>query len=230
VRRFAHENGLSLFFLGLFVVTVVGESFAGQHAESAERGEHGEHGEHGERAVSWWSYITSADFGGAVMANWQSEFLQFSLFIAATVWLVQKGSTESSLLGDVGLESDARQQVGRFTPADGPDSARGNDLRTRAYENSLLIVMTSIFVATWFGQSLNNWRAFNQEQAVRDEQALSWGRYLLNPDFWENTLQNWQSEFLAVGTMVVITIYLRQRGSPESKPVGAPHDETGSSG
>jgi hypothetical protein len=218
------ENGLSLFFLGLFVAAVVGESFAGQHAESAERLEHGE------RAVSWWSYITSADFGGAVMENWQSEFLQFSLFIAATVWLVQKGSTESSLLGDVGLESDEQQKVGRFTPADGPGSARGNDLRTHAYENSLLIVMTSIFVATWFAQSLNNWRAFNQEQAVHDEQALSWGRYLLNPDFWENTLQNWQSEFLAVGTMVVITIYLRQRGSTESKPVGAPHDETGSSG
>jgi Domain of unknown function (DUF6766) len=82
----------------------------------------------------------------------------------------------------------------------------------------------------WFGESLNNWRVFNQEQATHDGARVSWGRYLLDPDFWEKTLQNWQSEFLAVGTMVVFTIYLRQRGSPESKPVGAPHDETATSG
>ena len=74
----------------------------------------------------------------------------------------------------------------------------------------LLIVMTLIFVATWFGQSLNNWRVFNEEQAVHDAARVSWGRYLLDPDFWEKTLQNWQSEFLAVGTLVVFTIYLRQ--------------------
>ena len=103
-------------------------------------------------------------------------------------------------------------------------------MRTRIYENSLLIVMTLIVFATLFGQSLNNWRVFNAEQATHDAPPVSWGRYLLVPDFWEKTLQNWQSEFLAVGTMVVFTIYLRQRGSPESKPVGAPHDETATSG
>jgi hypothetical protein len=98
------------------------------------------------------------------------------------------------------------------------------------YENSLVLAMTAIFFATWAAQSLNNWRAFNAEQLEHDDASVSWGRYLLDPDFWERTLQNWQSEFLAVGTMAVFTIYLRQRGSPESKPVGAPHDETGSSG
>jgi hypothetical protein len=224
VRRFARENGLSLFFLGLFVGTVVAQSFAGQHAENAERAEHGA------AALSWWSYVGSAGFGGAVMENWQSEFLQFSLFIGVTVWLVQKGSAESSLLGDAGLESDEQQEVGRFASAAGPASARSNGLRRRVYENSLLIVMTAIFFATWFGQSLNNWRVFNDDRRDHAGAAVSWGRYLLDPDFWEKTLQNWQSEFLAVGTMVVFTIFLRQRGSPESKPVGAPHDETGSSG
>jgi hypothetical protein len=218
------ENGLSLFFLGLFLTTVVCQSFAGQHAENAERSAHGE------GAISWWSYVGSADFGGAVMENWQSEFLQFSVFIAATVWFVQKGSTESSRLDDIGLESDAEQKVGRFTPAAGPGLARRNDLRTRIYENSLLGVMTLIFLATWFGQSLNNWRVFNEEREAQHEPPVSWARYLIEPEFWEKTLQNWQSEFLAVGTMVVFTIYLRQRGSPESKPVGAPHDETASSG
>jgi hypothetical protein len=90
--------------------------------------------------------------------------------------------------------------------------------------------MSTIFFASWLAQSLNNWRTFNDEQLEHDERTVSWGRYLVDPDFWEKTLQNWQSEFLAVGVMVVFTIYLRQRGSPESKPVGAPHDETASSG
>jgi hypothetical protein len=90
--------------------------------------------------------------------------------------------------------------------------------------------MGTIFVLTWFGQSLNNWREFNAEQREHGQSAIGWGQYVLNPDFWDKTLQNWQSEFLAVGTMAVFTIYLRQRGSPESKPVGAPHDQTGSSG
>jgi hypothetical protein len=174
--------------------------------------------------------VVTPDFGGAVMENWQSEFLQFSLFIAATVWLVQKGSNESKALEDAGLESNEQQKIGPHTPTSGPRWAKTEDIRTRIYENSLLIVMTLIFFATWFGQSLNNWRVFNEEQVTHDAARVSWGRYLLDPDFWEKTLQNWQSEFLAVGTLVVFTIYLRQRGSHESKPVGAPHDETASSG
>ena len=105
--------------------------------------------------------------------------------------------------------------------------AKLDDWRRTVYENSLLLAMGAIFVATWLGQSLNNWREFNATQREHGAAAISWGRYLLDPDFWSRTLQNWQSEFLAVGTMAVFTIYLRQRGSPESKPVGAPHDETG---
>jgi hypothetical protein len=224
MRRFARENGLAIFFLALFLGTLVGQSVAGQRNHNAERAEHGE------QALTWWRYVVSPDFGGAVMENWQSEFLQFSLFIAATIWLVQKGSNESKSLETIGRESDEQQRVGRHTPSDGPSWARGNDWQTRIYENSLLLTMTLIFFGTWFAQSLNNWRVFNSEQAAHDEAGVSWARYLLDPDFWEKTLQNWQSEFLAIGTMAVFTIYLRQRGSPESKPVGAPHDETASSG
>jgi hypothetical protein len=224
VRRFARENGLSLFFAVIFLAALLGQSFAGQQSYNAEQVEHGR------QAVSWWRYLVTSDFGGAVLENWQSEFLQFSLFIAATVWLVQKGSNESKQLEDVGLETDERQLIGPHAPERGPRWAKTNDLRTRIYENSLMIVMTAIFVATWFGQSLNNWRVFNDEQREHGASRLSWTDYLLDPDFWEKTLQNWQSEFLAVGTMAVFTIYLRQRGSHESKPVGSPHDETASSG
>jgi hypothetical protein len=90
--------------------------------------------------------------------------------------------------------------------------------------------MSAIFLLTWGGQSLNNWRAENDELRAHGEQTLGWSEYVLGADFWERSLQNWQSEFLAVGTMAVFTIYLRQRGSPESKPVGSPHDETAASG
>jgi hypothetical protein len=222
--RFVRDNGLSLFFGVLFLVAIAGQSLAGLRAHNADVVAHGG------RADSWWQYVTSPDFGGAVMENWQSEFLQFSLFIAATVWLVQRGSNESKKLDDAGLESDAQQLVRRHARPGSPRWAGVGGFRTRIYENSLLIVMTGIFLLTWLTQSVNNWRAFNQQQREHDAAVVSWPRYLLDPDFWERTLQNWQSEFLAVGTMAVFTVYLRQRGSSESKPVGAAHDETGASG
>jgi Domain of unknown function (DUF6766) len=224
MRPFLRDNGLSLFFATTFVVTLVAQSFAGQHAYNAELAEHGG------SAVSWWHYVTSPGYWGSVMENWQSEFLQFTVFIGATIWLVQKGSNESKPAKDAGMETDDKQRVGRFADERSPRWAKVGGLPARLYENSLLVTMTAIFFATWLAQSLSNWRVFNDEQREHSEATVSWGRYLLEPDFWEKTLQNWQSEFLAVGVMVVFTIYLRQRGSPESKPVGASHDETGTSG
>jgi hypothetical protein len=224
VRRFLFENGLSLFFGGIFLITLLGQSFAGQRTFNAEQLEHGS------EPVSWLDYVLSPDFGGKVLENWQSEFLQFTLFILATVWLVQKGSNESKQLDSAGLESKQKQQLEGFAPDDAPRWAKARGVRRVVYENSLLIAMTVLFLLMWLGQSLNNWREFNAEQREHEEATVSWSTYLVNPDFWDKTLQNWQSEFLAVGTMAVFTIYLRQRGSPESKPVGAPHRETGSSG
>ena len=224
MRRRLFENSLSLFFLALFLLTVAAQSVAGQHAFNAEQLAHDG------APVSWAHYVTSSAFGQAVMENWQSEFLQFSLFIIATVWLVQRGSNESKKLGDAGLESDEQQKVGEQAPPNAPSWARVGGWRTAVYSNSLLIVMLAIFLLSWLGQSLTAWRRFNADQAEHGESAVSWGGYLTNADFWERTLQNWQSEFLAVGTMAVFTIYLRQRGSPESKPVGSTHYETASSG
>jgi hypothetical protein len=224
MKTFLRENGLSLFFGAIFLITLAAQSLAGWQAYNAEQSEHGS------ATVSWLTYVTSSHYWGAVMENWQSEFLQFALFIGVTVWLVQKGSNETKRLEDVGLESDEQQRVGAHARKNSPLWARVGGWRTHVYANSLLIVMGTIFLATWLAQSLNNWRLFNEERVEHDEATVSWGRYVLDPDFWERTLQNWQSEFLAVGTMAVFTIYLRQRGSPESKPVGAPHDETASSG
>jgi hypothetical protein len=220
MRRWLFDNSLSLFFLVLFVATLLGQSLAGQRVHNAEVAEHDG------AAISWWRYVSSSDFGQAVMENWQSEFLQFTLFILATIWLVQRGSAESKPPEEAGQESDQKERIGGYAPAAGPLWAKTRDWRTSVYQHSLLLAMAAIFVASWLAQSVTAWRSFNDEQAQHGGTAVSWASYLLEPDFWERTLQNWQSEFLAVGTMAVFTIYLRARGSPESKPVGAPHHET----
>jgi hypothetical protein len=223
--RWLRENSLSLFFLVLFVASLVGQSYAG-HLDYNEELE-----AHDDPAISWGRYAVSSKFGVAVMENWQSEYLQFFLFILATIWLLQKGSNESKKLDEAGLESDQDQRVGKHASPRSPSWAkRVSGLRYHLYANSLLVIMGAIFVATWFAESVTGWTEYNADQLDHQQAAVSWASYVVSPDFWEKSLQNWQSEFLAVGTMAVFTVYLRQRGSPESKPVGAPHEETGSSG
>jgi hypothetical protein len=164
------------------------------------------------------------------MENWQSEYLQFSLFILATIWLLQRGSPESKELDKAGRESDRDQKLREHAERRSPLWAKVGGFRTWLFSNSLLIVMTLFFFGSWFAQSVTGWSEFNSEQIEHAQSKVSWLSYIGSSDFWENTLQNWQSEFLAVGSMVILSVYLRQRGSPESKPVGAPHDATGVEG
>jgi hypothetical protein len=224
MRLWVRNNSLSLFFFVLFAGALVGQSLAGLQVFNEEQVQHGA------EPISYARYLVSSHFGSAVLENWQSEYLQFTLFIFATVWLIQRGSNESKPPADVGLESDQKQLVGPHAQHNSPRWAKLAGWWRRLYENSLLLVMTAIFVAAWAGQSVTAWSEFNEEQREHGDPPASWFSYLGDADFWEMTLQNWQSEFLAVGSMAVFTIYLRQRGSPESKPVGAPYDQTGSSG
>jgi hypothetical protein len=218
------ENSLSLFFGTILLATVAGQSAAGQHQYNADALQHGE------QPISWAHYLLTPEFGGDLLENWESEFLQFSLYIIATVWLLQRGSNESKELDRAGRESDEDQQLGQHARPNSPAWAKVTGVRCWIYSNSLMLVMTSIFFLSWFGQSVNGWRAFNNNEDAHKGAHISYSDYVLNADFWDRSLQNWQSEFLAVGSMAAFTIYLRQRGSPESKPVGAPHDETASSG
>jgi hypothetical protein len=224
MRRFVRDNSLSLFFLVLFLAAVVGQAIAGHilHNEDATA--------HGGETISIWRYIVSSDFGQAVMENWQSEYLQFMLFMFATVWLLQRGSPESKEPGKEGLETLKEQKIGEHAQQDSPEWAKPRGIKTFVYSNSLLIVMSIIFFGSWFAQSVTGWTEFNSQQADHGEAAVSWLSYVGSADFWEATLQNWQSEFLAVGSFAAITVFLRQRGSPESKPVGAPHGSTGVEG
>ena len=224
MRRWLNENSLSIFFFVLLLLALLGQSIAGWKDFNQDAGTHHS------QLLSYGRYLVSSDFGEGVMENWQSEFLQFSTFILAGIWFLQKGSNESKNLEDQGQESEKKQRMNSFAEPRSPLWAKVGRLRTTLYANSLLIVMTLIFLLTWLAQSLTGWNQYNNEQQDHDLAPVSWATYIARPDFWSNTFENWQSEFLAVGTMAVFTIYLRQRGSPESKPVGAPHDETASSG
>jgi hypothetical protein len=224
MRRWIRDNSLSLFFLVLFLAALIGQAIAGHilHNEEAMA--------HQSETVSFWRYIRSSEFGNAVMENWQSEYLQFMLFMFATIWLIQQGSPESKRSGQEGLGSDQKQKLGAHASEDSPKWAKAGGFRTALYSNSLLLVMAIIFIGSWFAQSVTGWTAFNAEQMEHKESAVSWLSYIGSADFWEATLENWQSEFLAIGSFAAITVFLRQRGSPESKPVGAPHHATGVEG
>lgn len=224
LRRFLRQNSLTIFFLVIFLVTVAAQSQAGWRLYRDDQRAHHE------PAVSYPHYLVTSEFSAEVMENWQSEFLQFTLYILATVWLVQKGSNESKQEGESGREDDEKQLTGRYAHADSPRWARLGGWRTTIYSNSLVIAMTTIFILSWFAHFLNGWNQYNADQRAHSQPTVAWTTYLHEPEFWDTTLQNWQSEFLAVGTMAAFGIYLRQRGSPESKPVGAPHEQTASSG
>lgn len=217
MRRFVRDTGLSLAFLTIFVLSLIGQSLAG-HAYNNQ-----ELARHGQPPTSYVEFITSSDFLVDVSENWQSEFLQFFLFILATIWFIQRGSPESKKPGDEGVGSDADQFVGAHARPDSPPWARVKGVRRWIYSNSLLLVMGAIFALSWWAQSLAGHIVANEENAQHGLPPETWGDYVASAEFWNRTFQNWQSEFLAVGAMVAFSIYLRQRGSSESKPVGVPH-------
>jgi uncharacterized membrane protein YbaN (DUF454 family) len=220
MKRALKENSLGLVFGCLFLAALVGQAIAGHLAYNQDQLDHGE------KAISFGRYLTSSDFGQAVMENWQSEYLQFLVFLLLTIWLWQKGSPESKKGDELGRESEQEQLIGEHAKPSSPQPAKAGGWRAALYGNSLLIVMALIFLGSWFGQSVTGWSKYNAEQLDHHAEAISWVSYLGNPQFWETTLQNWQSEFLAVGSFAVLAIYLRQRGAPESKPVGCPHHTT----
>lgn len=222
--RRLRDHGLSLFFGTIFLLALLGQAVSGLAAYN-----NGQLGTGGE-PVTIWAYVTSSSFAVDVAENWQSEYLQFLLMIVATVWLVQRGSTESKPVDDTGLETAKEQKIGRYAEESSPRWAKVGGWRTHVYSNSLALVMGLIFVGSWLAQSIAGRAAYNAEQIADLSDPVPWTGYVTSADFWNRTLQNWQSEFLAVASMVLLSIYLRQRGSPESKPVGAPHESTGVEG
>jgi hypothetical protein len=224
MRRFLRDNGLSLGFGALFLISLAGQALAG-HSDFNDN-----QLAHAAEPVGLLSYVTSSAFAVDVAENWQSEYLQFFLYVVATVWLVQRGSPESKPTGRIGLESDKDQLVGPGAEARSPRWARTGGWRTAVFSTSLGLVMAGFFLLSWLAQSVAGMSAYNATQLSDFGDPVSWLGYVASADFWSRTLQNWQSEFLAIGSMAVLSVYLRQRGSPESKPVGSPHMVTDESG
>jgi len=224
MRSVWREHGLAIFFGLIFLAALIGQALTGVAQYNNEQVTAGL------EQISLGQYVTSSSFAVDVAENWQSEYLQFLLYIYATVWLLQKGSPESKPLGKQGRESDKEQKVAEHADEDSPHWARTRGFRLALYSRSLGIVMGLIFACSWLAQSIAGRSGFNEQQLSQLQDPVSWLGYVVSSDFWNRTLQNWQSEFLAVGSMVVFSIYLRQRGSPESKPVGTPHSATGIEG
>jgi hypothetical protein len=222
VLRALRDNGLSLGFGTLFLLALAGQAVTGQADYNSQQLSSG-----GE-PVSLGQYLVSSSFAVDVAENWQSEYLQFFLYIFATVWLLQRGSPESKETGHQGPQSDEQQRMGRHTEPDSPRWVLHGGWRAAMFSRSLGLVMSGIFLASWGTQSIAGWAAYNSDQLATRQDPIGWADYLGEPDFWNRTLQNWQSELLAVGSMAIFAVYLRQRGSSESKQVGAPHQETSS--
>jgi hypothetical protein len=221
MRRLLRENGLSIVWLGLFFLTLIfGQTLTGHREYNSDQKEHGR------AEVTYAEYLATGHFVEATMENWESEFLQMFLFVALTAFLYQKGSAESKKIGEEEeVDRDPRQSKNK---RDAPWPVRKGGLVLTLYSYSLSLAFLLLFLGAFFLHAAGGAREYNQEQAEHGAaEQVTTLQYMATSRFWFESLQNWQSEFLAVGLMVVLSIWLRQKGSPESKPVDAPHGQTG---
>jgi hypothetical protein len=218
MRRFIKENGLTLACLALFSVTLAIMSATGHHQYNSNQREHHD------PTVSYWSYLHTGDFVEGVFENWESEFLQMGSYVLLTAFLFQKGSPESKPLGEqTPQDVDPKRQ--RYPNPPGPVKRGG--IALRLYANSLAIALFALFLFSIVMHAVGGTWAYNEDQIAHGGHPVSILTFVTTSEFWYQSMQNWQSEFLAVATLAVLGIYLRQRGSPESKPVAAPHAMTG---
>lgn len=218
MKSWFRHNGLSIVVLSIFVALLVGQALTGWHSHNEERLQQGA------EALSLPSYLSSGHFGEATSENWESEFLQMAAYVLFTVFLFQKGSAESK-------DPDKKEPVDRKPDPhrkDAPGPVRRGGLALLLYRNSLSIALLLLFLLSFVLHAIGGARRYNDEQlAHAQNDVVTAFEYVTTSSFWFESLQNWQSEFLAVLAIVVLSIFLRQHGSPESKPVDAPHTETG---
>jgi hypothetical protein len=221
VRRFLRNNSLSIALVSVFLlIWLVGQTTAGLRTYNAQRRQDGD------SEVSFGRYLTTAHFGEATFENWESEFLQMGMYVVLTVKLRQRGSSESKPPNE-STPQDEDPLDHRDDPA-APWPVRRGGTWLAIYKNSLSLTFIALFLASLLLHSLTGSREFNSEQASAgsSDRVSMWG-YMNRSQFWFESLQNWQSEFLAVAAIVLLSIVLRQYGSPESKPVHAPTSATG---
>jgi hypothetical protein len=201
--------------LGLFFVTfLIGQVIAGRSEYNDDRRKHGQ------AEVGYGDYLASPHFGEATAENWESEFMQMFVYVMATVFLFQKGSAESK-----DPDATPSDPPRRTSKANAPWPVRRGGWVLKLYERSLSLALAALFLLSFCWHVHSGHRLFNQERLWEHQPLLPLGEYLSSSRFWFESFQNWQSEFLSIGAMVILTIWLREKGSPESKKVETPHWE-----
>jgi hypothetical protein len=220
MRRIFHENGLSIVFFLLFFLSLIGQSLTGLSEYNEDQKEHGQ------PEVAYTEYLTTGHFIEATFENWESEFLQMAAFVVLTVFLYQKGSAESKDPYRT-EEFDVVPAKSRL-PSDAPAPVRRGGFVGKLYENSLGLAFLVLFLISMWLHAVGGAEEYNQDQMVhtRGFEAVTPLQYMGTTRFWFESFQNWQSEFLSVLAMVVFSIFLRQKGSPESKPMYTSHQQT----
>jgi glycerol uptake facilitator-like aquaporin len=217
--KWAKEHGLLLANLALFLVFFSGMILSGAAAYSEDQAAHGEPG------VSVLGYLATGQFVEATFENWESEFLQMAMYVILTVFLFQKGSSESKPMGKTApQDQDPRDATIKHGT---PWPVKRGGVVLKLYEHSLSVLLLVLFLASFSLHALGGTEEYNQEQQSHGQPTVTLLGYLATSRFWFESFQNWQSEFLAVAVLVGASVYLREKGSPESKPVAEPHYETG---
>jgi hypothetical protein len=220
MRRRLRDNGLTLVMTGFFLVFLIAQSITGYRTDNQERREHGE------SAIEYREYLRSGHFVEATFENWESEYLQMAFYVLLTAFLYQRGSSESK-------DPDKKEPVDE-DPRDARDRpgvpwpVRAGGVALKLYQHSLTIALLLLFLCSFALHAWGGAREYSHEQVAHGGSPVSTLEFLGTSAFWFQSFQNWQSEFLAVASLASLSIFLRQRGSPESKPVAAPHYQTGS--
>lgn len=216
MRKVVRDQGLTIVTLALFLLFLGAQAGTGQRVYNAERQERQE------SAVSFGTYLRSGHFVEATFENWESEFLQMGAYVMLTAFLVQRGSAESR---DPDQPKDSEED--EELTGESPWAARQTGAVRFVYENSLPLALFAIFFVSFLLHAWGGAIEYSEQQTAQGGSAVSTVQFMRTSQFWFQSFQNWQSEFLAVASLVVLSIFLRQRGSPESKPVNAPHSKTG---
>ena len=216
LSRFLYENGLSIVLLFSFLALWWAQSLTGWKVYNQEQKDHAQ------PTIRYTDYLTTGHFVEATAENWESEFLQMAAFVWLTVFLRQKGSPESH-----GVEGEEEPQDREPDPnkPDAPWPVRRGGMWLALYANSLTLAFVLMFLISFVIHAMGGARAYSQEQLAQGGSAVSTLGFMATGEFWFQSMQNWQSEFLAIAAMVLLAVWLRQKGSPESKPVDAPHSE-----
>jgi hypothetical protein len=219
MRKALRDNGLTLVLLLMFLLSIGGQSIAGlAHFNDDRR-------EHGRREVTFTEYITSAPFAESVFENWESEFLQMGVYVVLTALLYQRGSAESK-------DPDKSEDVDEDPQPHVGDPAANSTVRAGGwllglYQHSLSLALFLLFVVSFVLHLIASAKEDCAEKLVHGQTCTTALAFAGSSKFWFESFQNWQSEFLSVAVLVVLSIFLREKGSPESKPVHAPHSSTG---